>query len=229
MWKGYGQFCPISKAAEVLCERWMVLVIRELMYGSRRFNEIARGVALMSRGLLVQRLRQLEQAGIVRKQGTTYSLTPAGEALRPIVEQMGLWAQHWGDFGLPERDLDDAFLVWSLRRMLKVPEDKGRVVLRFDFFNLPRSARLAKRSWWLVAEAADVEVCFKDPGYDVSAVVAADLKAFTAVLLGQRTLQNATREGDIRLSGPAATLREIPRWLPLNGETRQTLNILRSD
>lgn len=227
MWKGYGQFCPISKAAEVLCERWSVLVIRELMYGSRRFNDIARGVALMSRGLLAQRLRQLEQAGILRKDGMLYTLTAAGEALRPIVEQMGLWAQHFGNFGLPEHDLDDAFLIWSLRRMLKVPEERGRTVLRFDFFNLPRAARVARRSWWLVAEAAEVEVCFKDPGYEVEAVVAADLKAFTEVLLGQRSLKSATRGGDIKVSGVPATVRALPRWLPLNGETRETLNIVK--
>jgi DNA-binding HxlR family transcriptional regulator len=225
MSKGYGQFCPIAVAAEVLCERWVPLVLRELMYGSRRFNEIARGVPLMSRGLLATRLRQLERAGIVRHVGE-YRLTPAGEALRPIVEQMGLWAQHWSTRGLLDRDLDDALLVWGLHRTLKLPPElRQRVVLRFDFVGLPRRARVARRSWWLLAQAGEVEICLKDPGYETDVLVTADLRSFTEVVLGLRNLRSAQREGRIRLQGDTALARALPGWLPLNGELMTTLGI----
>lgn len=225
MGKGYGQFCPIAVAAEVLCERWVPLVLRELMYGSRRFNDLARGVPLMSRGLLATRLRQLERAGIVRHSGD-YRLTPAGEALRPIVEQMGLWAQHWSTRGLLEQDLDDALLVWGLRRALKLPPAlRRRVVLRFDFFGLPRRARVARRSWWLLAQAGEVEICLKDPGYETDVLVTADLRSFTEVVLGLRDLRSAQREGRIRMQGDAALARALPGWLPLNGELMTTLGI----
>jgi DNA-binding HxlR family transcriptional regulator len=234
MRKGYGQFCPIAVAAEVLCERWVPLVLRELMYGSRRFNDIARGVPLMSRGLLATRLRQLERAGIVRHAGAApgkggeYRLSAAGEALRPIVEQMGLWAQHWSTRGLLDQDLDDALLVWGLRRTLKLPPDlRRRVVLRFDFLGLPRRARVAQRSWWLLAHGGEVEICLKDPGYETDVLVTADLRSFTEVVLGVRSLSTAQREGRIRLQGDAALARALPGWLPLNGELMTTLGIAR--
>jgi DNA-binding HxlR family transcriptional regulator len=232
MRKGYGQFCPIAVAAEVLCERWVPLVLRELMYGSRRFNDIARGVPLMSRGLLATRLRQMQRAGLVRhargapgKEGE-YRLTAAGEALRPIVEQMGLWAQHWSTRGLLDRDLDDALLVWGLHRTLRLPGDvRRRVVLRFDFLGLPRAARVARRSWWLVAQAGDVEICLKDPGFDTDVLVTADLRSFTEVVLGERSLKSAQREGRVKLQGAPSLVRALPAWLPLNGELKTTLGI----
>lgn len=232
MAKGYGQYCPIAVAAEVLCERWVPLILRELMYGSRRFNDIARGVPLMSRGLLATRLRQLERAGIVHHVGAApgkggeYRLTPAGEAMRPIVEQMGLWARHWSTRGLLDQDLDDALLVWGLHRTLRVPSQLGRrVVLRFDFYGLPRHARVARRSWWLVAQSDEVEICLKDPGFETNAHVTADLRSFTEVLLGDRSLRAAQREGRIRLQGDSMVVRALPQWLPLNGEALMSLGI----
>jgi DNA-binding HxlR family transcriptional regulator len=229
MGKRYGQFCPVAMAAEVLCERWVPLVLREVMYGSTRFNEIARGVPLMSRGLLIQRLRELEESHIVEKCAAGYRLTQAGEALRPLIEEMGVWAQHWLKRGLEEVDLDDKLVMWSLRRSLRLPADiDRRVVLRFDFHGLPRSARLARRSWWLLArEPGEVEICVKDPGYDTDVVVAADLQAFTEVLLGRRTWQAALRDGCVRLQGAPALVRALPRWLPLNGEAMQSMGIAR--
>jgi DNA-binding HxlR family transcriptional regulator len=229
MWKGYGQFCPIAKASEILGERWMALVLRELMYGSRRFNEIARGLPLMSRGLLSTRLQQLVDAGIASRSGSgDYLLTPAGEALRPIIEGMGLWALHWGQASLSDRDLDDRLLMWAMRRYLRVPpafRDR-RVVLRFDFFGLAPSARAAKRSWWLVVEQGDLEVCIKDPGYETALTMSADLRAFMEVLLGQRPYAGALRDGSIRLAGDEVIMRSLPDWLPLNGEAKISLGIV---
>lgn len=226
MGKRYGQFCPVAMAAEVMCERWMPLVLRELMYGSSRFNDIARGVPLMSRALLTSRLRELADAGIVRKGGDGYRLTEAGEALRPIVEQMGMWAQRWRTGPLADADLDDKLLMWSLRRSLRLPPDiDRRVVLRFDFHGLPRGARVARRSWWLLAQDGEVEICIKDPGYDTDAIVVADLRAFTEVILGRRPLPAALREGCVKVQGPPAMVRALPRWLPLNGEALQGMGI----
>jgi DNA-binding HxlR family transcriptional regulator len=229
MGKRYGQFCPVAMAAEVLCERWVPLVLRELMYGSTRFNDIARGVPLMSRALLTQRLRQLASAGIVLRHAEGYRLTAAGEALRPTIEQMGLWAQDWLRARLADEHLDDKLLMWSLRRSLRLPEGIGRpLLLRFDFHGLPRGSRVARRSWWLLArEPGDVELCVKDPGYDTDAVVVADLRAFTEVVLGRRTLAAALREGRVKLQGPPGVVRSLPKWLPLNGEALHSMGLLR--
>jgi DNA-binding HxlR family transcriptional regulator len=143
MRKGYGQFCPVAKAAEVIGDRWNPLVLREMLYGNRHFNDISRGVPLMSRALLVQRLKELEKAGVVVSQeketgqGYEYLLTPAGEALRPLIEAMGVWAQQWGSEQIEPEDLDDALLMWGMRRRVNldvVPVQK--VVLQFDFRGL---------------------------------------------------------------------------------------------
>jgi DNA-binding HxlR family transcriptional regulator len=229
MGKRYGQFCPVAMAAEVLCERWVPLVLREVMYGSTRFNDIARGVPLMSRALLAQRLRELDDAGILGRSPAGYRLTPSGEALRPVIEEMGLWAQHWLQRGVEPEDLDDKLLMWSLRRSLHLPQHIGRrVVLRFDFHGLPRAARVARRSWWLLAERPDeVEICVKDPGYDTDIVVVADLRAFTEVVLGRKPLPRALREGCVKLQGHPAMVRALPQWLPLNGEAMRGMGLLR--
>jgi DNA-binding HxlR family transcriptional regulator len=224
----YGQFCPVAMAAQVLCERWAPLVLRELMYGSSRFNDIARGVPLMSRGLLATRLRELEAAGVVAHGADGYRLTAAGEALRPVIEQMGLWAQYWLKGGLADRDLDDKLLMWSLRRSLRLPPAlERRVVVRFDFHGLPRGARVARRSWWLLAQrSGDVEICVKDPGYDTDAVVVAELRAFTEVVLGRRALAAALRQGCVKLLGSPAMVRTVRAALPLHGEAMQSMGLV---
>lgn len=229
MGKRYGQFCPVAMAAEVLCERWVPLVLREVMYGSTRFNEISRGVPLMSRALLAQRLRELEASSIIVKCEDGYRLSAAGEALRPLIEQMGLWAQHHLKRGLHDVDLDDKLVMWSLRRALRVPPALGRrVVLRFDFHGLPHSPRVARRSWWLLAQPpGEVDICMKDPGYDTDVVVVADLRAFIEVILGRRPLPGALREGCVRLQGAPALVRALPRWLPLNGEAMRSMGLVR--
>src|SRR4029453_14274703 len=113
--RGYGQFCPVAKAAEIVAERWTPLVLRELFCGSYRFNDLHRGVPLMSRSLLTQRLRALEDAGgMGGAQGTwEYALPPAGEELRPVVEQLGAWGQRWARRGVAPEDLDAGLVMWD--------------------------------------------------------------------------------------------------------------------
>jgi DNA-binding HxlR family transcriptional regulator len=230
MSKGYGQFCPIAKAAEVICDRWTPLVLRELMCGSRYFNELAAGVPLMSRSLLAQRLRELEDASVLvsvakpNGRGFEYVLTPAGEAIRPIIESLGMWSQQWGSGEVDPNDLDEKFFPWTLRRTLRqTVVGKRRCVLRLDFHGLKKS-RVAQRTWWLVI-ADDVDVCLKNPGYDVDVVIAADLSAFVRVFLGHQPLASALRAREIRFEGPKDIVRELPNWLLLDGSRMKTMGI----
>jgi DNA-binding HxlR family transcriptional regulator len=229
--KSYGQFCPVAKAAEVLCERWTPLVLRELMYGSTRFNDLARGVPLMSRATLAQRLRELEDSNVIAVRrnadgrATEYRLTPAGEGLRPSIEAMGMWAQRFGEGRIEAEDLDDGLLIWSFRRALRRERlPRRRVVLRFDFQGLPRG-RVSRRSWWLIATPDQVDVCQKDPGFDVDVVISANMRAMVNVWLGTQSYASAIRSREIAVEGAPELVRAIPDLFPFRGEFQKRLYV----
>lgn len=226
MTKGYGQFCPISRASEILCERWTPLVLRELMSGSCHFNEISNGVPLMSRAILIKRLKELEATEIITRkkktigQGSVYSLTPAGEALRPLIEQMGVWATHWTRDRLFPDQLDDQLLMWSMRRHLNLEAmPPTKVVLQFNLRGLPKGKQ-RERNYWIVIESKRVDVCLKDPGFEVDVLIMADLNVFTHVVMGYTNLDQALKEGSVTFEGPRNYVQQLPNWLYLRGEGR---------
>ncbi len=215
---GYGQYCPLSLAAELLCRRWTVLVISRVAAGCGRFNAIHRGVPQMSPALLTQRLEELVRYGILRARasrngrGRAYALTEAGEELTPLVEAMAVWGQRWARDMRPE-DLDPAFLVWSMHaRMDGEAMPPGRTVIEFSFSGAPANCR----RFWLVGDDGEVEMCLKDPGYDVDLSVESDLRVFIEAWRGIRDVRSEIRAGRIRLDGPAALRREFPSWLRLH-------------
>jgi DNA-binding HxlR family transcriptional regulator len=220
--KGYGQFCPVAKAAEVFAERWTPLVLRELVAGSRRFSDLHRGVPLMSRTLLTQRLRQLEDAGIVRSaarangRGQDYFLTPAGEEFRTLIAGLGEWGQRWARSRVRADELDPGLLMWDIHRRLNVEHlPAHRVVVRFDFRGVPRHWRTV-RYFWLILDRPDVDLCFKEPGFEVDLEVDADLATLTKVWMGDVRLVAAMRAGQVSLQGPRALVRAFPSWLALS-------------
>lgn len=213
--KGYGQFCPVAKTAEVLAERWTPLVLRELLSGQHRFNDIQRGVPLMSRSLLSKRLRELERAGVLEKRreagrdAPKYFLTPAGEELRPIIDGMGAWGQRWLLFDVSEDDLDPSLLLWDMRRNLDralVPD--RRLVTRFEFTDV--AGRMAR--WWLIVEGPEVDVCMTDPGFEVDLRVAVALRDLTRYWLGQID-QKQLRSSGMEVEGRRWAARDFPGWL----------------
>lgn len=210
----YGQFCPVAKAMEVLDERWTLLVVRELLYGSTRFNELRRGVPKMSPALLSKRLRSLERAGVVERREdeggrTSYHLTPSGKELHGIVTALGEWGVRWiGELG--EEDLDPHLLLWDMKR--KVPAEAWplrRTVLALQFADVePKSAR-----WWLVVAEGQVDVCDFDPGYDVDATVRIPLRDLVRVWRGDRSWDQMLQSGDLDVDGPVSVRRALPAWL----------------
>ena len=211
----YGQFCPVAVASEIFAERWTPVILRELVLGSRRFNEIQRGVPRISRALLVKRLRDLERHGVVSSRGGDYRLTPAGEELGELVVQLGKWGQRWT---MPvQRDrLDARLLLWDMRRRIAVDRlPERRVVVRFDFRGVP-AAHKWSRTYWLVMQRPDVDFCIIEPGFEVDVYVDADLASFSRVWLGEVPIRQAIREGDIRLTGDRQGVRDFPSWLLLS-------------
>ena len=212
--KGYGQFCPVAKATEVLGEKWTPLIIRELLSGNQSFNTLRKGVPLMSPSLLSSRLKSLEVAGVIDRQktdrGVMYSLTSAGTELRPIVEQLGVWGQRWVRSDMSKKDLDPSLLMWDMHRRIDTsyfPDD--RTVLRFEYVDYPTKMRL----WWLVIDAAGVDICLKDPGHDVDLFVQTRLKTMTQIWMGDISVSKARREKQINLSGNTALKNSMPNWI----------------
>jgi DNA-binding HxlR family transcriptional regulator len=212
---GYGQFCPMAKAAEILCERWSLLVVRELMAGSRHFNDLRRGVPLMSPSLLSGRLKQLEAAGVVTRtqdeRGVSYKLTQAGAELRPVVEFMAGWGSKWVRRRVSRDDLDAGLLMWDIRRTVdpsRFPQDQ-RVVVHFQF----RDAPSGKRSWWLVSQQDGVDLCLEDPGFDVDIEVQAPLHVMTAVWMRDVTFHAAVKSLGLNVIGERDICRRLPEWL----------------
>ena len=214
--KGYGQFCPVAKASELLAERWMPLVLRELLAGSRHYGDIRRGIPLISPAMLSARLRELVEAGVVERSPTTrgrpeYGLTEAGEELRPVIQAFGVWGQRWAQRELREENLDPELLVWVMRRRLN-PRNFGvpRAVLEFEFPEVP----IKVRRFWFLVEPAEVDLCLKHPGRGVDVSVSSSVRTLTQVFLGQIPPEAAVRSGAIVLEGTRALVRAFPSWCP---------------
>jgi DNA-binding HxlR family transcriptional regulator len=208
----YGQYCPIARAAEILADRWTVLIVRELLADIRHFNELERGLPHISRTLLAQRLRRLERVGVVERRAaprgkpTEYRLKPAGRELQGIIDALGEWGARWA-FGEPRPDeLDPVMLLWWMRRRVCLDRLAGRrVVIQFNFRGL-------KQPYWLVVARDEVSVCINNPGYDVDVLVGADLKVLFQVWLGHSTFAEAVRRNQVRLDGTPADVRAFPQW-----------------
>jgi DNA-binding HxlR family transcriptional regulator len=216
--KGYGQFCPVAKGAEVFAERWTPLVLRELLLGSTHFSDLHRGVPLMSRSLLSLRLKQLEEIGVVERkcgsQAPEYHLTEAGREFAPIVRQLGEWGQRWFRPKFDRHDLDVGLLMWDMRRSIKTDAfPAGRISVQFEFSDLPAS----KRTWWLVNNGEDVDLCPNDPGFEVGLYVVTDLRTMTRVFMGDLALKAAIGSGEIELDGSRELRQCFERWLGLSG------------
>jgi len=209
----YGQWCPIAKAMEVLDERWTLLVVRELLLGSRHFNELRRGNPKMSPALLSKRLRRLERAGVVRRRveggRSAYELTESGLELRGVVDALGAWGARWvGDLG--EEDLDPHLLLWDVRRTLPVerwPRGRTVVALRFSDVASPVSR------WWICVAGDEVDVCDVDPGFEVTATVRTSLRAMTEIWRGDRGWGDAVRSGRVEVEAPTDVARAVPTWI----------------
>lgn len=212
MGSSYHQFCPVSKAMELLDERWTMLVLREMVSGSRRFNELRRGLPKMSPSLLSKRLSQLSRAGLVERriQGGEmhYVLTPAGTELQPVIEAIGNWGTRWiGHLG--EEDLDPSLLLWDMHRNVDhAALPKGRIVIHFVFPDVAPGAR----RWWLVVTEDEVDVCDTDPGHDVSLTVTGDLRCVTQVWRGDLSWNEALASGAVSLQGPSVLRRGLPHF-----------------
>jgi DNA-binding HxlR family transcriptional regulator len=221
----YGQFCTVARGAEVLGELWTPLVVRELLCGSRRFNEIRRGVPRMSQTLLTKRLRKLEDLGIVERRsnagGVEYHLTQAGEELRPLVVGLGHWGARWIGSRLKNNQLDAGFLMWDIRRFARIdafPASR-RVVIHFKFTD----AIARERLWWLVVEDGTSDLCRDDPGHELDVIVESTVRALTEIWTGDSVPATEIAAGHLKVSGAGPSGAKLWRWIGTSmfAESRQ--------
>jgi len=210
--KSHNQYCPVAKAHEILGDRWTMLIVRELVAGLERFNDIARGLPGIPRSLLVDRLRRLETVGVIERtddgpRRSRYRLTDAGRELEAVVVAMGAWASKWA-FGLPDEDeLDPGLLLWWMERRLNadaLPDE--RTTIQFDF----HADRLTQ--FWFVIDRGEASVCLENPGFEIGLVVTADLSTFYQLWLGRLTLRQAIATGHLRIEGMPAYERTFSKW-----------------
>jgi len=206
---GYGQFCAVARALEVLGERWTLLIVRELLPGATTFTDIRRGLPRIPRATLSSRLRGLRVAGIIEIVATGYRLTETGAALTPVVRELARWATVTNGAALSDDNLDTAALTWDMQRRIDttaLPEHT--VVLAIEFTD--RAA--PDRNFWLHLSRTDVNLCREDTGAPVDVWLAAPTAEVTRWWLGDLSWAQLLRHPDVAVHGDRALQRQMHRW-----------------
>ena len=217
----YNQFCPVAMAAEILGARWTLVLLRELVVGSTRFNDLRRGVPRMSPALLSKRLKDLEAAGIVTRSPVggepgafEYRLTEAGRELKPVIEAIGCWGQRWIDIEASLEKLDPNLLMWDMRRNIDPkPMPQRRNTIQVIFTDLPQT----RRNWWLVVQPGqEVDLCSVDPGFDVDLYLSTDLRTMTEIWMGHTAIARAKEQGKLLVTGSRQLEADLNSWMRLS-------------
>ena len=214
----YGQFCPIAKASEVLGEKWTVLIVRELLLGTKRFNDFQRALSLISPTVLTKRLKTLEEHGLLFRKAvsggrsTEYYLTPAGKELYPVIEELAVWGMRWARKHMDESELDVELLMWDIRRRIDRDALPGKqAVIRFSFPKLT-----SYRDWWVVVDDNGADLCTNNPGKDVDLHVVTDPRTLIEIWMGDTTLSHAKSTGKLQLVGSTLYSRTMKNWFMLS-------------
>ena len=211
----YGQFCPIAKSTEIIGEKWTLLVIRELLMGGSRFNELHRGLSLISPTILSKRLEALSEHGLVLKKkipgqrGYEYFPTQSCKELLPIIRSLGDWGMSWARSNLTEKDYDVELLMLYLKRSIIPGALIGReTVIRFKFTDIEKYP-----DWWLVVTGEEVDLCVKNPGKDVDVYFTSSVKTMADIWMGDNTYKRAIREGALKIVGNEMLTRNVTSWM----------------
>lgn len=214
----YGQFCPVAKATEIIGEKWTILILRELLMGGSRFNELQRGLGLISPTVLTKRLNALEERGLVLKKkiqgqrGYEYFPTESCQELLPIIRSLGDWGMRWARKNLTQSDYDVELLMLYLQRSVVPAKLPGnQTVIRFRFTDIDDMAK-----WWIIVEGDDVDICVSDPGMDVDIYFTSSVKTMADIWMGDMTYRKALRAGDLKLTGPNALTRDVSSWMAIS-------------
>jgi DNA-binding HxlR family transcriptional regulator len=215
--KGYGTYCPIAKAAEILTKKWTLLLVRDLLLGAQHFTDFRRSMPLLTPALLSRRLKSLQEVGIIERvaasnrKGWEYRLTEAGNELKPFVDAAGAWGQRWARSQLPPRELHPSTLMWDIHRSLRTEHlPQSCTVLHVEFTDLSKM-----RCWWLVVQRGKVEVCLADPYYEIDLRIVCTLLTLTQIFMGDVSIASALASAELKLDGNTELIQSIPQWFGL--------------
>lgn len=213
----YGQFCPVSKATEIIGEKWTLLILRELLLGTSRFNDFQRSMSRISPTVLNKRLKMLEEKGVVLKKrlsgqkGFEYRLTAMGMELEPIIENLAVWGQRWARGQMSDDELDVELLMWDIHRRINsnsLPD--AETVLSFNFDDLDNYSK-----WWMILSRDDVDLCTENPGKDVDLYISSNLRTMIEVWQGDKGLKASLQAEDIVAVGSKGLIRTMEDWFGL--------------
>lgn len=222
----YGEACPISRATSVLCERWTLQIVRELMLGATRFSEFQKYLPKISPSLLNARLRSLQQHGIVirkripEKRGYEYLLSPAGKALAPVLTEFGKWGMNWVYDGLSDEQLNAVVLLREIAVFLKTDQlPSGDTTLQFTFTDLEATPRR-----YILVQGDKREVCDENPGYEVDVYFRSTLRTLSEIWWGDVSLQAARGNESLRVSGASVYTKNLSKWFPVSSFASEPRN-----
>jgi len=211
----YNQFCPIAKASELLGDRWTFLIMRELLSGGSRFNELQRGLGNISPSLLTTRLRGLEEAQIIERkkirsqQGFEYFLTNAGKEALPVIQALGKWGMSWARDQINDDELDVELLMLYLSRSIKPEKLIGNeTIIHFKFNDLKKL-----QDWWIIVENGKIDICLEDPGKEVDVWFNTDVRTMMEVWMGDQSYKSAINSNKLKIVGLASLTRDITKWM----------------
>jgi len=217
----YDEACPISMAASVLCERWTLQILREMHFGSTKYSEIQKFVPNISPSLLRDRLRFLEEQGLVvrrraeRGNRYEYFLTPSGKALAPLLTEMGKWGMRHAREGMTDKANTASGLVRDFAGGLNVDElPSGNTSIQLNLTDVEESPRR-----YIHVRGGEVEVCDTDLGFETDVYITSTLDLMTRIWYGELDMRTAMESGGMKVVAAPVYCRHITRWLGISSFT----------
>lgn len=210
----YGEVCPVSKAASVLCERWTLQIIREMLMGASRFSEFQRYLPKLSPALLNTRLRTLEEQGIILrkrisgKTGYEYHLTPAGLGLKPLLKAFGQWGMTWAFDSIDDGELNPAVIVRDFAYAMDTSQlPSGDTTLQFNILE-PEPVRK-----FVLVRDGMAQQCDESIGYEVDIYLSASLKTLYQIWFGEISVATAREQELLKVIGASHYTNNVSKWL----------------
>ena len=217
----YNEACPISMAASVVCERWTLQIVREMFFGSSRYSDIQRYIPNISPSLLRNRLRFLEENGVVvRKRSQSgnryeYFLTPAGKSLAPVLTEMGKWGMHWANDCMTDKQNTASGVIRDIASGLDVDElPSGNTVIQLEFEE-PRNPVTG----YIHVRDGTVQTCDTNLGFDTDVLIRSTIRTLTKVWYGELGIDAAIRSGQVKVDAAPVYTRRIGRWFGISSFT----------